>query len=189
MRRYLALVHHPIINKRAETITTSVTNLDIHDIARTCKTFGFTYYFIVTPLEAQQELVERILSHWQTDGANDYNPDRSNALSLIKVVPSLESAEQFIRDFEGHNPLRVVTQAKASRETRSCLQLKDLSSESLRPILLVLGTGWGLHSSIVVNADVLLNPIPGVNEEGYNHLSVRSAAAIYASMIALGSLV
>ena len=48
---YLGLVHHPIKNKRGDLVTTSVTNLDIHDIARSCRTFGFQRYFIVTPLK------------------------------------------------------------------------------------------------------------------------------------------
>ena len=60
---YLGLVHHPINNKRGDVVTTSVTNLDIHDIARSCRTFGMKKYFIVTPLKAQHGLVKRILGH------------------------------------------------------------------------------------------------------------------------------
>jgi hypothetical protein len=52
---YLGLVHHPIKNKRGEVVTTSVTNLDIHDIARSCRTFGFDNYYIVTSLKLQHE--------------------------------------------------------------------------------------------------------------------------------------
>ena len=38
---YVGLVHYPIKNKRDQLVTTSVTNLDIHDISRSAKTFGF----------------------------------------------------------------------------------------------------------------------------------------------------
>ena len=62
-RIYLGLVHHPIKNKKDELVTTSVTNLDIHDIARSCRTFGVQKYFIITPLVAQHELVGLILGH------------------------------------------------------------------------------------------------------------------------------
>lgn len=42
--------------------------------------------------------------------------------------------------------------------------------------ILVLGTGWGLERSFLEALDYNLAPIPGRGE--YNHLSVRSAAAI-----------
>ena len=41
---------------------------------------------------------------------------------------------------------------------------------------LVLGTAWGLTDDFLNQADYLLEPICGPTD--YNHLSVRSAAAI-----------
>ena len=84
-RVYLGLVHHPINNKRGEVVTTSVTNLDIHDISRSCRTFGVSNYFIITPLKAQQDLLKRILGHWNEDKSSVYNPDRSDLLVLLAV--------------------------------------------------------------------------------------------------------
>ena len=55
---YIALVHYPIRNKRGEVVTTSVTNLDIHDIARTARTYNYKKYFIVTPVKKQHDLVQ-----------------------------------------------------------------------------------------------------------------------------------
>src|SRR6478736_4104184 len=46
------------------------------------------------------------------------------------------------------------------------------------PVLIVFGTGWGLADSITARADVRLASILGRREDGYNHLSVRAAAAI-----------
>jgi hypothetical protein len=45
-----------------------------------------------------------------------------------------------------------------------------------KPILLLLGTGWGLTETVLAQADHVLEPIMGRTD--YNHLSVRSAAAI-----------
>jgi hypothetical protein len=42
--------------------------------------------------------------------------------------------------------------------------------------VLVFGTGWGLTEEVLGRADDLLEPILGTG--AYNHLSVRSAAAI-----------
>jgi len=45
-----------------------------------------------------------------------------------------------------------------------------------RPVLLVLGTGSGLAPEVMCRADGFLPPIRPF--DAYNHLSVRSAAAI-----------
>ena len=35
----LVLLHYPVTNRAGELITTSVTNLDIHDLARSARTY------------------------------------------------------------------------------------------------------------------------------------------------------
>jgi hypothetical protein len=45
-----------------------------------------------------------------------------------------------------------------------------------QPYLLLLGTGWGLTDELFDKADYVLAPIKGAGD--YNHLPVRSAAAI-----------
>ena len=67
-RVYCALVHHPVRDRAGQTVTTAVTNLDVHDIARSARTFGLRRYYVVTPIEAQHVLVQRIIDHW-THGA------------------------------------------------------------------------------------------------------------------------
>jgi hypothetical protein len=59
----VALVHHPVLDRRGDLVTTAVTNLDIHDIARAAKTYGAGCYYLVTPLVEQQRLVDRLLEH------------------------------------------------------------------------------------------------------------------------------
>ena len=44
---YIGLVHYPIYNKNNEIVTTAVTNFDIHDIARTARTYNISSYFYV----------------------------------------------------------------------------------------------------------------------------------------------
>jgi hypothetical protein len=48
--------------------------------------------------------------------------------------------------------------------------------EETRPFLILLGTGWGLTETVFAQANCVLEPLAGTAE--YNHLSVRSAAAI-----------
>ena len=52
------------------------------------------------------------------------------------------------------------------------------------PMFLLFGTGWGLTASTVEQADFRLEPIFGIANDGYNHLSVRSAVAIYCDRLA-----
>ncbi|MDF2570659.1 MAG: hypothetical protein K0R55_2263, partial [Sporomusa sp.] len=55
---YLGLVHYPIYNKNNEIVTTAITNFDIHDIARTARTYDLLKYFIIHPLDSQKALAE-----------------------------------------------------------------------------------------------------------------------------------
>ena len=87
----VALIHHPVYDKNGQVVTTAVTNLDIHDIARTARTFGADRYYVVTPVAEQQSMVNRIVSHWQEGWGATYNPKRKAALDLVSVAPSLDA--------------------------------------------------------------------------------------------------
>lgn len=179
MNMYLGLIHHPIVDKRGDTVTTSVTNLDIHDIARSARTFGFDGYFIVTPVQKQHELVQTILNHWNTDHGNTYNPDRKDALSFIRLAESIKAAKEKIKELEGVEPQIVVTGAGFKEYNGDERKLAEHLNIDKRPMLLLFGTGWGLHATILDLAEFRLTPIHGSAHDGYNHLSVRSAVAIY----------
>lgn len=183
MSMYMGLIHHPVLGRKEEIITTSVTNLDIHDIARSARTFGFDKYFIVTPVKKQHTLVQSILDHWNTDVENSYNPDRSSALSFIELSNSIEDAKKRIFELEGVEPYVVVTGANFSEDSGDENVLRAKLQVDKRPMFLLFGTGWGLHASVTEMADFKLNPIFGSAKDGYNHLSVRSAVAIYCDRI------
>lgn len=53
---YIGLVHYPIYNKRMNIIAGAVTNFDIHDISRTCRTYDVKRYYIIHPLDVQKKL-------------------------------------------------------------------------------------------------------------------------------------
>lgn len=180
---YLGLVHSPINNKRGAVVTTSVTNLDIHDIARSCRTFGYKNYFIVTPIVAQHELLTRIIGHWASDKGNVYNPDRSDALADVRVINTIEDGIKRIEEIEGKKPLVIVTGANFKSFDGDVPQLIEKIRVDKQPIFLLFGTGWGLTASVVESADFRLLPIFGSASDGYNHLSVRSAVAIYLDRI------
>ena len=172
----IALVHHPVYNKHHEVVTSALTNLDQHDIARSAKTFGLDHFYIVTPSEEQRKLAERISGHWQIGWGAGYNPDRKQALDIVRVTPSIATA---VKDFQVgfSKPVKVVVTGAATRSGSIALgTFRTLLQESDQPYLLLLGTGWGLTEECFTSADILLKPIAGNGT--YNHLSVRSAAAI-----------
>jgi hypothetical protein len=186
MNMYIGLVHHPVVNKRGKEVTTSVTNLDIHDISRTAKTFGVKKYFIITPLLAQHELVGRILGHWESDTANAYNPDRQDALNIAEISSSIEDAEKRIESLEGQKPFLTITGANLKEYNNDYLSIFSKMKLDQRPCFLLFGTGWGLSATVINRAECCLPPIFGSNQTGYNHLSVRSAVAIYCDRLKRG---
>lgn len=172
----IALVHYPVYNKHHEVVTSALTNLDQHDIARSSKTFGLDRFYIVTPSEEQRKLAERISGHWQQGWGANYNPDRRQALDIVRVTPTVASA---VADFQcgfSKPVMTAVTGAALRSGSTSLASFRELLNETDQPYLLLLGTGWGLTDECFTAADLILEPIAGNGI--YNHLSVRSAAAI-----------
>lgn len=175
---YCALVHHPVLGREGEVLTTAVTNMDVHDIARSARTFGLRGYFVVTPVTAQRDLVHRILDHWRTGPGGRRIPARAEALALVETSPSLDAAIDAVTRMEGTAPRTVVTAARAGAGSRtvSFARLRTIIATTDVPTLLVFGTGHGLADSVLESASLRLEPIVG--RSPWNHLSVRAAAAI-----------
>jgi hypothetical protein len=173
---YLALLHHPVYDKDRKVVTTSITNMDIHDIARSARTYGVKRYFVVTPVRTLQALAEKILDHWQQGYGSTYNETRKEALALVALTPDLDSTVQAIQQETGEQPRLVATSARAGDRRVSFAEVRKKLESPGSPLLLLLGTGWGLTEEVLEQADDILEPIKGVG--AYNHLSVRAAAAI-----------
>ncbi len=173
---YLALVHYPVVNKEGRLIASSVTNLDLHDISRVCRTYGVKRYFVVQPLREQQELVEELLTYWQRETGALYNPDRQEALKILRVVPSLDVC---LKEIEAKEDELILIGTDARKEFANLSYAKGRKlCHTGRPVLLLLGTAWGLAPKLLARCQYVLEPIYGSAEDGYNHLSVRAAAAI-----------
>lgn len=173
---YLGLVHYPMYNKNREVIATAITNFDIHDIARTARTYDVEKYFLIHPLEQQKDIAREILSYWQVGFGKEYNPDRNDALSIIELADDIEQTIKKITDLEGVRPIVATTDAREYPNTVGYHELRDKVETGARPLLLLFGTGWGIEEKVMASFDYILEPIYGVGE--YNHLCVRSAVAI-----------
>lgn len=173
---YLALLHAPVYNKNRETIATSITNLDIHDIARSATTFGVKGYYIVHPAEAQRALAKRIMGYWQEGFGSEYNKNRQEAFARVRLACELSEVEADIAKEQGQRALKVATDAHQNPQTISYAALRQRLEETEEPVLLLFGTGWGLIEEVLESCDLILDPVYGPGE--WNHLSVRSAASI-----------
>ncbi len=116
---YVALVHYPVYNKNSDIVATSVTNFDIHDISRTCRTYDINKYFIITPVDAQIELTSRIVGFWQEGVGIDSNRDRNEAFENTLLETSVESTIDKIKEIEGIEPKIITTSAKIFPNTVS----------------------------------------------------------------------
>lgn len=171
-----ALIHYPVTDKQGDLITSSITTLDLHDIARSVRTFGLSRLYIVHPVKALRLLAEKINEHWATGFGQTYNPNRSDALSLITIVPDIDDMVLDIETRTGKMPKLVTTSAKESGANISYETFSARLPSLEDPHVIMFGTGWGLADSVLERADLHLGPICGPTD--YNHLSVRSAAAI-----------
>jgi hypothetical protein len=171
----VALIHHPVVDKNGQTIAAAVTGLDLHDISRAAKTYGVGAFYVVTPLEDQQELVRRIVGHWVDGAGARYNPDRRRALEMIRLKPSFEAVLEELEQGGAPRPKVVVTSARMGNNDMDYASLRALVSDNT-PVVLLFGTAWGMADTLLEAADYRLAAICGGST--YNHLSVRSAVSI-----------
>ncbi len=172
----IALLHYPVYNKEGKVVTTAVTNLDIHDIARTARTYGVHGFYIVTPIRKQREMVMSILDHWRKGYGASYNPSRKEAFESVEVRKSLEEVIGEISAREGGRARVVVTGAALEGRVIPFADLSARLRNEGNPYLIVFGTGWGIAEEVIGKADFLLEPIRG--PVLYNHLPVRAAVAV-----------
>jgi hypothetical protein len=172
----VALVHYPVVNRDGKIIGSAVTNLDLHDIARAGRTYGVEACWIVTPYADQRELAGQIVRHWTDGYGGTVNPDRREALSLVKICADLEeviagTTAKWGKQAAGTGHLR----SAAGKDRKLCSGPGHATPKD-EPLLLLFGTAWGLAPEAVAAADAVLPPIRGRSD--FNHLSVRSAVAI-----------
>jgi hypothetical protein len=172
---HIALIHYPVYNKYRKVIASAISGPNLHDIARAAKTYSVRSFAVVTPLQDQQALAKRIVAHWTNGFGSTYNPNRKEALSLVSVKPSLQDVvDDIVLSGQG-KPKTVVTDAKPHPNETGYKTLVQMLKDG-SPYLILFGTAWGLTTDFIGMADYVLSPIAG--KGSYNHLSVRSAAAI-----------
>ena len=173
---YVAVLHYPMLGKDGKVVTTAVANMDVHDIARTCRTYNVKRYYIVNNLPMQRQIVLRVLNYWENGFGREYNPSRAEALKTVKLISYYEDLTEEIRRENAASPITIFTSAKPRDDTISYEKMKEIVLNDEKPILFLFGTGQGMPLEISKTCDFSLAPIRGRGD--FNHLSVRSAVSI-----------
>lgn len=155
---------------------TSLTNFDLHDLARTSRTYGVKKCFIVTPQAVQQNMVSYLKKYWSEGFGSTYNLDRKEAMDLLESVHSIKDSCLTIKKLHDKSPFLVATTARSGYQSITFKELQKNIQEINQPTLILFGTGWGLADEVLNQVDAILEPIRGAGD--YNHLPVRSAVAI-----------
>jgi tRNA (guanine37-N1)-methyltransferase len=175
---YCALLHNDVVMPDGRVGESSVTSIDIHDIARSSATYGIKKYFVVTRLEPQRKLVDIFLEFWHNGDGKEANKNRSFALGNVKSCCEIEDVIDEIAKEEGKSPICIVTSSRREIQHDRMINYCDQKKiwELGRPILFIFGTAHGISKDIMDKFDYRLIPLEGLEE--FNFLSVRSAAAI-----------
>ena len=168
----LVLLHNNIVNKHGNVVETSVTNIDIHDIARTSRTYGLFRYAIVTRLQSQKRLLSEVLEYWTEGKGGKINPDRKEALGIVSHYNDIN---ELLSGYE--KKAVIITDARRHERNIGYQDMRKIISENPEThFFLVFGTGWGLDNIITSLSEYVLEPVQP--DSDYNHLSVRAACAI-----------
>lgn len=180
---YAALMHGDILLKDPNSPngkrvgTSSVTSFDLHDISRSSLTYGLKNYFIVTPLKDQQQIVNTLLDFWNMPVGMSYNPHRHQAVNKVRLQNNIDEVIAAITIQEGKAPVIIATSAREVPHVKKITYYdQSVVWQHDRPVLFLFGTAKGIAPHIIEKCDYLLGPIQGFTD--FNHLSVRSAAAV-----------
>ena len=172
----VALLHDGMVDKTGKSVTTSVTLIDVHDISRSCRTYGIDSLFVVHSSQTMRALVRTVKRHWDGDFGSRYNPNRQDALGVLSIASELDEAVMQIERRTGKLPKIIATSARDGEDRVSYQEMRATIESSADSFLLMFGTGWGMGPELISRADYILKPINGPTP--YNHLSVRAACAI-----------
>lgn len=177
------LCHFPVHLEKGRIGSSSLTNLDVHDISRISRSYGMGPFFVLLAMQEQLDILEDILRHWRNAANPESHADRKKALELICPVRNFTELEAKAYEYFGCKAQFIASSA-AWPDKKSSIPL--LSPEELRslcekgPAIILLGTARGLDLKSLPFSFQLLRPLRFLDE---NHLSVRAAAAIMADRI------
>ena len=180
---YLALIHYPVLNRDGVVVTSSVTSLDMHDLARVGRTYGVSGVFVVHPSAPQRAFVERVIRHFVEGPGRALHPQRGETLEFLEVLPSVGALIEEVERKESKRPRCVATTARRVPRAVGYEELRGEMKGMDAPLIILFGTSWGLTDEVLEMSEGVLLTVRAEADVEFNHLSVRGAAAIVVDRI------
>jgi hypothetical protein len=172
---FIALIHHPVLDRRGTIVASAITSLDLHDLARSARTYGVRAMYVAHPVKELRDFALSVRDRWLEGYGRQFDSLRREALERVAIVTDLDEVIGSIKGVCGVRPLIVHTSARTQGGVSYQALRQELEGDG-PPLLILFGTGFGLAPQIAERADRILAPILGPGD--YNHLSVRAAASI-----------
>ncbi len=192
---FVALVHFPVTDRNGRIVTSAITSLDLHDIARSSRTYGVSGFFVIHPIPEQRTFAASVIDHWQTGYGRQFDSRRREALDLIRVVTDLDEAIVEIEQKEGARPTIVYTSARVLTETERPREaplgiMNTAMPPRHHPPTLLPGVGIGTSPAPVSNqvsaqsaASVeVAATTPAESSQKSGHTASRTARLSYAEL-------
>ncbi len=171
---HIGLVHYPIFNKNKSIVATTITHFDVHDIARTCRSYGVTKFHLIHPSIEQLMFVARLKEHWAVGAGGKKNPLRAEAMKIVATACSIEEIKQ-----QERIDVTYATSAKVHPSFKTePFEVVRKTVKSSKKTLILFGTGSGLVDDVFKQCQAIVEPIVGFESSDFRHLSVRTAVAI-----------
>ena len=91
---------HPVRARHGRFITSAITSLDLHDLARSSRTYGVRAVYVVHPVAEQREFARSVIDHWRIGYGRSFDSRRVEALEQLREALNLESLPLRIECFD-----------------------------------------------------------------------------------------
>jgi len=94
----------PVVDRNGRVIASAITSLDLHDLARSSRTYGVRALYVVHPVPEQREFARSVIEHWRIGYGRSFDSRRVEALNLIEIVADLDVAVAAAERVAGRRP-------------------------------------------------------------------------------------
>ena len=106
------LLHDNMVDKQKNIVTTSLTMIDLHDIARSARTYGVNNTFVCHSSPSLRKLASTLKAHWMTGFGEKYNGNRKDALTKVHIVREIDEAITILDEQYGTLPKLIASSAR-----------------------------------------------------------------------------
>jgi hypothetical protein len=112
--------------------------------------------YVVHPVPEQREFARSVIDHWHVGYGRSHDSRRVEALNLLEIVDDLDTAVAAAERTAGRRPEIVHTSAREEQGLSFAALRERMAQADAPPVLILLGTGFGLAPAARARADLAL---------------------------------